>query len=79
MPQTLCTSRISRRIVIPQGEEAPPLQNQPQQVIGRAAPQQRLGAVRKVTVAAAGPQQRSPQQQPDVNQSNRVRPKKSCI
>ncbi|XP_053484478.1 RNA-binding protein 33 isoform X2 [Ictalurus furcatus] len=69
-PQIPQKVRVVKRLT--GGEEAPPLQNQPQQVIGRAAPQQRLGAVRKVTVAAAGPQQQLPQQQSDVNQSNRV-------
>ncbi|KAI5103788.1 RNA-binding protein 33 isoform X2 [Silurus meridionalis] len=61
------------------GDEAPPLQNQPQQqLIGRAAPQQRLGAVRKVTVATEDPQPSTqqpppqPQQPSDINQSNRV-------
>lgn len=58
-------------LFIPQAEEATPIQNQPQQMIGRATPQQKLGTVRKVTVAAAGPQQ-ALQQQPDVEQCNRV-------
>ncbi|MCJ8731961.1 hypothetical protein PDJAM_G00205710 [Pangasius djambal] len=74
-PQIPQKVRVVKRLT--GGEEAPPLQNQPQQMIGRAAPQQRLSAVRKVTVPAAGPQQppqqqQQQQQQPEVNQSNRV-------
>ncbi|XP_060784552.1 RNA-binding protein 33 isoform X2 [Neoarius graeffei] len=70
-PQIPQKVRVVKRLT--GGEEAPPVQNQPQQTIGRAAPQQRLGATRKVTVAAAGPQQPPQQQQQlDVNQSNRV-------
>lgn len=75
--------RINRRVFLQQGDEAPPLLNQPQQMIGRAAPQQRPPAGRKVTVAAAGPptQQQQPPpppallqpHHPEVNQSNRVR------
>ncbi|KAK3567801.1 hypothetical protein QTP86_026756 [Hemibagrus guttatus] len=74
-PQIPQKVRVVKRLA--GGEEAPPLLNQPQQTIGRATPQQRLGTARKVTVAAAGPQQQpqpppTPPQQPEVNQSNRV-------
>ncbi|GAA6067584.1 RNA-binding protein 33 isoform X1, partial [Tachysurus ichikawai] len=73
-PQIPQKVRVVKRLA--SGEETPPLQNQPLQMIGRAAPQQRLGTARKVTVPAAGPQQQQhqppPQQQPEVNQSNRV-------
>lgn len=58
---------------IPQGEEGSPIRNQPQQMIGQATPQLRLGTIRKSTVATTGPQQ-TPQQQPEVNQCNRVWP-----
>ncbi|KAG7329665.1 hypothetical protein KOW79_005887 [Hemibagrus wyckioides] len=78
-PQIPQKVRVVKRLA--GGEEASSLQNQPQQMIGRAAPQQRLGTARKVMVAAAGPQQQQPppppppqqqQQQPEGNQSNRV-------
>ncbi|KAK2860867.1 hypothetical protein Q7C36_005033 [Tachysurus vachellii] len=72
-PQIPQKVRVVKRLA--GGEETPTLQNQ---AIGRAAPQQRLGTARKVTVPAAGPQQQQqhqpppPQQQPEVSQSNRV-------
>ncbi|XP_027012563.2 RNA-binding protein 33 isoform X1 [Tachysurus fulvidraco] len=75
-PQIPQKVRVVKRLA--GGEETPPLQNQPLQMIGRATPQQRPGTTRKVTVPAAGPQQQQqnqpppPQQPPEVNQSNRV-------
>ncbi|KAM9501584.1 RNA-binding protein 33 isoform 2-T2 [Clarias gariepinus] len=78
-PQIPPKVRAVKRVL--NGDEAPPLLNQPQQMIGRAAPQQRPPAGRKVTVAAAGPptQQQPPPppallqpHHPEVNQSNRV-------
>ncbi|XP_027012565.2 RNA-binding protein 33 isoform X3 [Tachysurus fulvidraco] len=75
-PQIPQKVRVVKRLA--GGEETPPLQNQPLQMIGRATPQQRPGTTRKVTVPAAGPQQQQqnqpppPQQPPEVNQSNRM-------
>ncbi|XP_052457486.1 RNA-binding protein 33-like isoform X3 [Carassius gibelio] len=67
------------RLVKLQGEQAdagpitgPPQQQQQQQPIGRPAPQQRLGPIRKVSMATGGIQNQQQAGRGTANQTNRV-------